>query len=48
MKFLDSLFAWGDLKNQFKKNHALAQSLLSRLFSWDVGDVRFPSYLIMP
>jgi hypothetical protein len=26
-----------------KKNHALAQSLLSRVFSWDVVDVGFPT-----
>jgi hypothetical protein len=25
------------------KNHALAKSLLSRVFSWDVVDVRFPT-----
>jgi hypothetical protein len=30
----------GDLKN-----HALAQSLLSRFFSWDVVDVGFPTCL---
>jgi hypothetical protein len=27
------------------KNHALAQSLLSRFFSWDVVDVGFPTCL---
>jgi hypothetical protein len=28
------------------KNHALAQSILSRVFSWDVFDVGFPTCLI--
>jgi hypothetical protein len=32
-----------DFKNLFLKNHALAQSLLSRVFSWDVVDVGFPT-----
>jgi hypothetical protein len=32
---------WG-----FQKNHALAESLLSRVFSWDVVDVGFPTCLI--
>jgi hypothetical protein len=29
----------------YKKNHALAESLLSRVFSWDVVDVGFPTCL---
>jgi hypothetical protein len=50
--FLARLFqiwgvSWGvmpsQFKNPFKKNHALAQSLLSRVFSWDVVDVGFPT-----
>jgi hypothetical protein len=32
-----------NLKTHFKKNHALAESLLSRVFSWDVVDVGFPT-----
>jgi hypothetical protein len=31
------------IKNLFQKNHALAESLLSRVFSWDVVDVGFPT-----
>jgi hypothetical protein len=30
-------------KNPFQKNHALAESLLSHVFSWDVVDVGFPT-----
>jgi hypothetical protein len=36
-----------DFKNPFKKNHALAQSLLSRVFSWDEVDVGFPTCSVM-
>jgi hypothetical protein len=32
-----------NLKTHFQKNHALAESLLSRVFSWDVVDVGFPT-----
>jgi hypothetical protein len=35
--------AYSQLKNPFQKNHALAESLLSRVFSWDVVDVGFPT-----
>jgi hypothetical protein len=35
--------AQGILKPHFK-NPALAQSLLSRFFSWDVVDVGFPTF----
>jgi hypothetical protein len=35
----------GQFKNPFLKNHALAQSLLSRVFSWDVVNVGFPTCL---
>jgi hypothetical protein len=32
-----------NLKTHFQKNHALAESLLSRVFSWDVVNVKFPT-----
>jgi hypothetical protein len=32
-----------NLKTHFKKNQAHAQSYLSRVFSWDVVDVGFPT-----
>jgi hypothetical protein len=35
-----------NLKTHFQKNHALAESLLSRVFSWDVVDIGFPTRLI--
>jgi hypothetical protein len=40
---LGVILGLSQFKNQFKKNHALAQSLLSRVFSWDVVDVGFPT-----
>jgi hypothetical protein len=36
-----------NLKTHFQKNHALAESLLSRVFSRDVVDVGFPTCLLM-
>jgi hypothetical protein len=35
----------GDFKNPFQKNHALAQSLLSLVFSWDVKCAFLPHKL---
>jgi hypothetical protein len=37
-----------NLKTHFQKNHALAESLLSRVFSWDVVDVGFPTCFMYP
>jgi hypothetical protein len=36
-----------NLKTHFQKNHVLAESLLSRVFSWDVVDVGFPTCLVI-